>query len=117
MTPGTPLERSGPKFWSNFASEIRQDLLWRPILVKIFQIEVPEGSRAQLAHLGTRPGLGPGAGPGGFAESLDLLVLIPLNIHTPKIATLPLQGDKCNLPLASLQRALFPKEGNSVTCL
>ena len=34
-----------------------------------------------------------GAGPGGFAESLGLLVLIPLNIHTPKIATLPLQGD------------------------
>ena len=36
------------------------------------------------------------AGPGragGFAESLGLLVLIPLNIHTPKIATLPLQGD------------------------
>ena len=30
---------------------------------------------------------------GGFAESLGLLVLIPLNIHTPKIATLPLQGD------------------------
>ena len=39
----------------------------------------------------TRPG--PGPGPGGFAESLALLVLIPLNIHTPKIATLPLQGD------------------------
>ena len=34
------------------------------------------------------------AGPaGGFAESLDFLVLIPLNIHTPKIATLPLQGE------------------------
>ena len=34
------------------------------------------------------------AGPGGgFAESLGLLVLIPLNIHTPKIATLPLQGE------------------------
>ena len=39
----------------------------------------------------TRPG--PGRGPGGFAESLALLVLIPLIIHTPKIATLPLQGD------------------------
>ena len=35
----------------------------------------------------------PGPGPGGFAESLALLVLIPLNIHTPKIATLPLQGE------------------------
>ena len=36
---------------------------------------------------------GAGAGPGGFAESLGLLVLIPLNIHTPKIASLPLQGE------------------------
>ena len=38
----------------------------------------------------TRAGAGPG--PGGFAESLALLVLIPLNIHTPKIATLPLSA-------------------------
>ena len=53
-----------------------------------------------------------GAGPGGFAESLGLLVLIPLNIHTPKIATLPLQGDKCNLPLkATLQRPLGAPRG------
>lgn len=35
------------------------------------------------------------AGPGGrIAESLGLLVVIPLNIHTPKIASLPLQGDE-----------------------
>ena len=45
----------------------------------------------------TRAGAGPG--PGGFAESLALLVLIPLNIHTPKIATLPLQGDKSVAPI------------------
>ena len=37
---------------------------------------------------------GGGRAAGGFVESLGLLVLIPLNVHTPKIATLPLQGDK-----------------------
>ena len=44
---------------------------------------------------------------GGFAESLDLLVLIPLNIHTPKIATLPLQGDNLGSDAHSCYIAWF----------
>ena len=50
---------------------------------------MPEGSGPSL-HTLDRGRAGPA---GGFAESLGLLVLIPLNIHTPKIATLPLQGE------------------------
>ena len=57
------------------------------ILSKLGCLRVPGPARTPWDAAGA------GAGPGGFAESLDLLVLIPLNIHTPKIATLLLQGD------------------------
>ena len=50
MTPGTPLERSGAKFWSSFASEPRPDLLWRPIWWQKCVIWGPLGFRAALAH-------------------------------------------------------------------
>ena len=50
MTPGTPLERSGAKFWSFFASKPRPDLLWRPIWWPKGVIWGPLGFRAALAH-------------------------------------------------------------------
>ena len=50
MTPGTPLERSGAKFWSFFASKPPPHLLWRPIWWPKGVIWGPLGFRAALAH-------------------------------------------------------------------
>ena len=67
--PGTPLERSGAKFWLFFASEPHPDLLWRPIWVAkrcdLGSLGVPGRASTPLAP----PPAPPAAGLGWAADS------------------------------------------------